>query len=145
MTDASVPAVRRPVAATAWFFNPYFQIFLGALCTTAGEVLFKKGAEASHAASGVMAIVGLTPLASGWTWLGVIVYIISLVSWLYVLRFVPLSVAFALINCVHVLVPLGSFLFLHEHVSALRWVGIAIVLSAIFSLIKPMTRAEEKL
>lgn len=141
----SLPAPRRPFAPAAWFFNPYFQIFLGALCTTAGEVLFKKGADASHSAGGVAGIIGLMPLESAWTWIGVIVYIASLVSWLYVLRFVPLSVAFPLINGVHVLVPLGSLIFLHERVSLMRWVGIAIVLCGILLLIKPLTRAEEKL
>lgn len=145
MTDASVPAPRRPIAVAAWFFNPYFQIFLGALCTTAGEVLFKKGADASHSSAGVAGVVGFAPLASAWTWLGVVVYVVSLLSWLHVLRFVPLSVAFPLVNCVHVFVPLGSLLFLHERVSLMRWLGIAIVLSGILLLIKPLTRAEEKL
>lgn len=145
MTDMSLPASRRPFAPAAWFFNPYFQIFVGAFCTTAGEVLFKKGADASHATSGVTGIIGLMPLASAWTWIGVIVYVASLVSWLYVLRFVPLSVAFPLINGVHVLVPVGSLIFLHEHVSMMRWVGIMIVLCGILLLIKPLTRAEEKL
>jgi drug/metabolite transporter (DMT)-like permease len=58
---------------------------------------------------------------------------------------VPLSIAFALVNCVHVFVPLGSLIFLHERVSAMRWLGIAVVLCAILLLIKPLTRAEEKL
>jgi multidrug transporter EmrE-like cation transporter len=145
MTDASVSVARWPTGPVAWFFNPYLQIFLGALCTTAGEVLFKKGAEASHSAAGLKAVIGLAPLASAWTWAGVIVYVASLVSWLYVLRFVPLGVAFTLINGVHVLVPLGSLLFLHERVSAMRWVGIAIVLCGILMLIKPLTHSEEKL
>lgn len=145
MTDMTVPAPRRSFAPVNWFLNPYFQIFLGALCTTAGEVLFKKGADVSHSTSGVTWVIGTAPLASLWTWLGVMVYIASLISWLYVLRFIPLSVAFPLINGVHVLVPLGSLIFLHERVSAMRWVGIAIVLCGILALIEPLTRAEEKL
>lgn len=145
MTDASAPASPRPPARMGWFLNPYFQIFIGALCTTAGEVLFKKGANASHAGSGWMDFIGVTPLASGWTWLGVIVYIISLVSWLHVLRFLPLSIAFPLINAVHILIPIGSLIFLHEKVSLGRWVGIVITLCGILMLIKPLVRAEEKL
>lgn len=145
MTDMTVPAPRRWFGPAAWFFNPYFQIFLGALCTTAGEVLFKKGADASHSIAGAAGIIGWMPLLSAWTWIGVLVYVASLISWLYVLRFVPLSVAFPIINGVHVLVPLGSLIFLHERVSAMRWVGIAIVLCGILALIKPLTRAEEKL
>lgn len=128
-----------------WFFNPYFQIVAGALCTTAGELLLKKGASPSHAVGGVEAVVGLAPMASVWTWIGIITYVTSLISWLYVLRFVPISIAFPLINAVHVLVPIGSLIFLHERVSLGRWVGIAIVLCGILLLIKPLAHAEEKL
>jgi drug/metabolite transporter (DMT)-like permease len=145
MSDAIAPASPRPQARTGWFLNPYFQIFIGALCTTAGEMLFKKGANASHAGAGVAGLIGVTPLLSAWTWLGVIVYVISLVSWLHVLRFLPLSIAFPLINAVHVLVPVGSMIFLHEKVSLGRWAGIVITLCGILMLITPLVRAEEKL
>ena len=129
----------------AWFFNPYFQIVVGALCTTAGELLLKKGANASHAFAGVAEVVGFAPMASLWTWIGIITYVASLISWLYVLRFVPISIAFPLINAVHVLVPIGSLVFLHERVSLGRWVGIGIVLCGILLFIKPLAHAEEKL
>jgi drug/metabolite transporter (DMT)-like permease len=145
MTDAGPPSSRRQPLPLAWFFNPYFQIVVGALCTTAGELLLKKGANASHSFAGVEGVVGLAPMASLWTWIGIITYVTSLVSWLYVLRFVPISIAFPLINAVHVLVPIGSLIFLHERVSLGRWVGIGIVLCGILLLIEPLTRAEERL
>jgi drug/metabolite transporter (DMT)-like permease len=91
------------------------QIALGALLVTASELLLKKGAT-----SGV--------LASGWTWIGIVTYVLSFVSWLYVLRHMLLSVAFALINIVHVLVPLGAWWILGETISMQRWMGIACVL-----------------
>jgi drug/metabolite transporter (DMT)-like permease len=144
MTGATVPS-RRTFAPLAWFLNPYVQIFIGALCDTAGELLLKKGATTSPSAAGVAAVVGVTPMLSFWTWLGIISYVTSLVSWLHVLRFVPISIAFPLINVVHVFVPLGSLIFLHERVSLWRWVGIGIILCGLLALIKPLTRAEEKL
>jgi len=67
-------------------------------------------------------------LASGWTWLGIITYIGSFVCWLYVLRHLPLSVAYPLINIVQVLVPLAAWWVLGESISAQRWIGIACVL-----------------
>lgn len=146
MTRATLSSPpRRPFAPMAWFLNPYVQIFVGALCDTAGELLLKKGANASHSVAGVASVVGVTPMASLWTWLGIISYVTSLVSWLYVLRFVPISIAFPLINAVHVFVPLGSLIFLHERVSLWRWVGIGLILCGLLALIKPLTRAEEKL
>src|SRR5512146_399972 len=126
MSDVAVgedSSVRGP-SPVAWFLNPYVQIFIGALLDTGGEILLKKGACSVPAVHGAAGIFGYAPLASGWTWLGIISYVMSLVSWLHVLRFVPLSVAFPLINVVHVLVPLGAVLFLHEHVSSRRWFGI---------------------
>jgi multidrug transporter EmrE-like cation transporter len=44
------------------------------------------------------------------------------------LRHLPLSVAYALISIVQVLVPLGAWFFLGETISLHRWIGIAFVL-----------------
>ena len=145
MSDlVQAPATAR-TPALAWFVNPYLQIFIGALLDTAGEILLKKGASSVSAAHGAASIVGYTPLLSGWTWIGIISYVLSLVSWLHVLRFVPLSIAFPLINVVHVFVPLGASLFLHERVSHKRWFGISLIIVGVFAIIRPLTRAEQKL
>lgn len=138
------PAGRR-AADGPWVLNPWFLILVGALLTTAGEVLLAKGAriaEASHF-SGPLAWLG--PMTSGWTWIGIASYIVSLVSWLYVLRFVPLSVAFPLINVVHVLVPAGAHLFLHETVPPRLWAGVAMIVAGVLVIARPLMRAEEKL
>ena len=94
--------------------NPYVQIGIGALLVTISELLLKKGAVAGG-------------LGSGWTWLGITTYIMSFISWLYVLRRLPLSVAYPLISVVHLLVPLGAWLLLGETILFRRWVGIAFV------------------
>jgi len=146
MSDVAqlAPAVRRP-GVLAWFVNPYVQIIIGALLDTCGEILLKKGAIASPTAHGWLSVIGLTPLASAWTWIGIISYVLSLVSWLHVLRSVPLSVAFPLINVVHVFVPVGASIFLHEHVSGKRWLGICLIVLGVFAIVKPLVKAEEKL
>jgi len=90
-------------------------------------------------------VIGLTPLLSAWTWGGILSYIASMVSWLYVLRTVPLSIAFPLINVVHVLVPLGASIVLHEHVSPRRWTGITLILMGVIAIMKPVAKAEERL
>jgi undecaprenyl phosphate-alpha-L-ara4N flippase subunit ArnE len=143
--DHGVNSPKPTFTPFGWFFNAYFQILVGALCDTAGELLLKKGATAYSSTSGIAGVIGVTPLASAWTWLGIIIYICSLLSWLYVLRTVPISIAFPLINAVHVFVPVGSWLFLHEQISFRRWFGIGLILCGILALIKPLTRAEEKL
>jgi drug/metabolite transporter (DMT)-like permease len=91
------------------------QIAIGALLVTISELLLKRGAMSGG-------------LWTWWTWGGIATYILSFLSWLYVLRHLPLSIAFALINVVHVLVPLGAWLFLHEAISVQRGSGIFLVL-----------------
>lgn len=68
-----------------------------------------------------------------------------MVSWLYVLRFLPLTVAFSLINAVHVLVPAGAWLVLHESVPLRRWFGIVLILEGIIMVVRPAAKAEESL
>ena len=133
--------VNAPPARPRGFFNPYLQIAIGALLVTASELMLKKGADAATTASWL----GVSALASLWTWGGIVTYILSFASWLYVLRFVPLGIAFALINAVHILVPLSSWFFLHEHISIGRWSGIALVLAGIILIGQTVASTEEKL
>jgi drug/metabolite transporter (DMT)-like permease len=42
-------------------------------------------------------------------------------------------------------VPIGAAVFLHEHVSAKRWLGISLIILGVFAIIKPLVKAEEKL
>ena len=111
--------------------SPYLWIGVGALLVTASELLLKTGATRGA-------------LLSGWTWLGIFTYILSLGSWLYVLRKLPLSVAYGLITIVQVLVPLGAWIFLHEQISAVRWAGIACVLCGTLMVGRSAAAIEER-
>jgi undecaprenyl phosphate-alpha-L-ara4N flippase subunit ArnE len=132
-------------SARPWFLNPYLLILIGSLLNTTGEVLLKMGASVVATQGGWAGALGFTPLGSIWTWFGILSYIASLVSWLYVLRTVPLSIAFPLINVVHVFVPIAAAIFLHERVSLQRWMGIALILAGVCAVVKPVARAEHGL
>ena len=125
--------------------NPFIQIALNALVVTASELFLKLGARQTAQLEPALAWTGISGLASVWTWLGIVCVILSLVSWLNILRQIPLSIAFPLSNVVHVLVPLTSWMFLHELISTRRWVGIALVLIGLVIVAKPFARIEEKL
>jgi uncharacterized membrane protein len=103
------------------------------------------GARATANLGPGLAWTGVTGLASPWTWLGMLFLIVSLVSWLYILRNVPLSIAFPLSNVVHVFIPLTSWLFLNEVISTTRWVGIALLVTGLLIVAKPFARIEEKI
>jgi undecaprenyl phosphate-alpha-L-ara4N flippase subunit ArnF len=111
-----------------WFFNPYVQLGFDALLVTAGELLLKKGATSGAPLPASIAWLGFGALASGWTWLGILAYLLSIACWLYVLRHIPVSVAFGLLSITQVWVPLGAWVFLGEAISTRRWIGIASVL-----------------
>jgi undecaprenyl phosphate-alpha-L-ara4N flippase subunit ArnF len=128
-----------------WLASPWLQIALNALIVTTSEIFLKLGARDTAELTRSWNWTGVTGLWSPWTWLGIIFTILSLVSWLYVLRYVPLSIAFPLSNVVHVLVPLASWIFLGELIGAKRWWGITLVLIGLVIVAKPVARIEEKL
>lgn len=113
---------------TRWFFNPYVQLGFDALLVTTAELMLKKGATTAAPLPPSIAWLGVGALASTWTWIGILAYLLSLACWLYVLRHIPISIAFGLISIAQVLVPLGAWMFLGEAISVRRWIGIASVL-----------------
>jgi drug/metabolite transporter (DMT)-like permease len=126
------------------FWNPYLQILLTVLLTAAAQILLKIGADSSADDNSVGSWLGLHELADGWTWLGILAFVSSFGSWLYALRFLPLGLAFALTNGVHILVPIGSWFFLHEKLGPLRISGIAVIIIGILLLAQSVAKAEEK-
>ena len=132
-----------PKPAPGLFWNPYLQIFLTVLLTAAAQILLKVGADYSAANNSVWSWIGLAELGSGWTWLGIFAFVASFGGWLYALRFLPLGVAFALTNGVHIFVPIGSWYFLGEHIGLLRGSGIAIIIAGILFLAQSVAKVEE--
>lgn len=133
-----------PKPAPGFFWNPYFQIFVTVLLTAAAQILLKIGANESSHLNTVWSWLGFTELGSGMTWLGILAFVASFGGWLYALRFLPLGLAFALTNGVHIFVPLGSWYFLGEHISLLRGTGICVIIAGILLLAQSVANAEEK-
>lgn len=127
------------------FFNPWFQLGLSVACVLVSELLLKRGATETAHLSQTWSWTGITGLASALVWLGILFVIISFLSWLHVLKYIPLSIAFPLSRVVDVLVPLSCWLILGEHISARRWLGIALVVIGLAIVAKPVARIEEKL
>ncbi len=84
-------------------------------------------------------------MLSAWTWLGIISYILGLLFWLSVLRTMPLSVAFPVVNVLHMLVPIGAQVLLHESVPMRRWLGILLAMGGTLLILKPVEAAEKQL
>jgi undecaprenyl phosphate-alpha-L-ara4N flippase subunit ArnF len=124
-----------------WFFNPYTQILLSILLSSAAQLFLKKGADKS-----VTEIwLGVEGLRSGWVWLGILGMVSSLFCWLYSLRFVPLNIAYNLAGLIQVLVPVASWYFLGEKIGPTRACGIFLVCAGVYIVARPLMRMEEKL
>jgi drug/metabolite transporter (DMT)-like permease len=127
------------------FANPWLHLAVSVACVTIYELLLKRGAVETANLSSRWSWTGLSGLLSIYVWIAIVFVILSLVTWLYVLRYIPLSIAFPISQAVHVLVPLGSWLVLGENIIGLRWVGIALVSLGLAVVARPVARLEEEL
>ena len=125
--------------------NPWFQFVLNIVGVVIYELLLKAGAAASADPAKSWSWIGINALASPLTWLAIAVIIVDLVIWLYILKYIPLSIAFPLSRTVDVLVPISCWLILKEAISPLRWWGIALVIVGLVIVAKPAAKLEERL
>src|SRR5207245_6691677 len=76
------------------FGNPWLQLGLSVACVFVSELLLKRGAsEVAEPESG-FSWTGINGLASPLVWWAILLIIASFISWLYVLRYIPLSMAY---------------------------------------------------
>jgi len=64
-------------------------------------------------------------------WLGIIVQLLNFFIWIVILYKVDLSIAMPAGSTSYIFIPIAAALFLHEHVSLLRWAGIAMIVLGI--------------
>ena len=127
------------------FANPWLILGFEVICVLVYELLQKRGASETANLSEVWSWSGITALASPLTWVAMGLMIVSLLSWLYVLRYIPLSIAFPLSRVVDILVPLSCWMILGEDISTRRWCGIALVVIGLVLTAKPAAQLEDKL
>jgi drug/metabolite transporter (DMT)-like permease len=130
---------------TSGFGNPWLQLALSVICVFVSELLLKRGATDVAEPDSEWSWTGVNGLASPLVWWAILLIIASFISWLYVLRFIPLTIAFPLSRVVDILIPLGCWIFLGETISALRWCGIALVVIGLTLVAKPVAQIEERL
>jgi drug/metabolite transporter (DMT)-like permease len=132
-------------AKPSGFYNPWFQLALSQVFTFLGDLCLKRGAVDTAHLAPTWGWTGIVGLASPIVWLGIVFLVLSFVTWLYVLKHLPLSLAFPVSQVVHIMVPLGSWIILGEFISPLRWCGIGLVLLGLAIVAKPAAKLEERL
>jgi len=127
------------------FGNPWLQLGLSVLCVLASELLLKRGATQVADPNSAWSWTGINGLESPLVWWAILLIVLSFASWLYVLKYIPLTVAFPLSRVVDVLVPICCWIFLREIISVPRWCGIGLVIIGLALVAKPVAQLEEKL
>jgi drug/metabolite transporter (DMT)-like permease len=127
------------------FGNPRLQLGLSVACVFVSELLLKRGARDVAEPDSAFSWTGINGLESPLVWWAILLIIASFISWLYVLRYVPLTVAYPLSRVVDILVPLGCWIFLGELISTTRWCGIALVVIGLALVAKPVAQIEQRL
>lgn len=122
--------------------NPYFQLCITVVFITAGELFLSSGA--STVAPSMTDWLGTASMGHRNIWFGVACLCVSAITWALVLKKMPLYLAFTLSSVVHVTVPVASWLILNDRISALRWLGIALVLAGIWIIARPTSAIEER-
>ena len=97
-------------------FAAALQLFISIALTAAGQVFLKIGVDSRF---GVPSNT-LPNLFSAWILAGVLAMLVSLLSWLYALKSVPLVIAFNLAATNHIMVAIASRIFLGEQISIRR-------------------------
>lgn len=109
----------------------YVLLFLLVLLGSVGNTILSKGMKEA----GGLDISHFAPLIAGATrvltsetiWLGIAMMLGFMVCHMLVLSWADYSFVMPFSAIAYALVPLFGYLFLHEHVSAARWVGIVLI------------------
>ena len=102
--------------------------YLNAIALVGGQMLFKQGMKDKIIDSVPAMIKALfTPLV----FLGLVLYALTTMLWLYILNKVPISRAHPIQALAFPLVAIFSFLFFKETIPAYRWIGIGIIVAGI--------------
>jgi len=127
------------------FGNPWLQLVLSVACVFVSELLLKRGATDVAEPDSAFSWTGINGLVSPLVWWAILLITASFISWLYVLRYIPITLAYPLSRVVDVLVPRGCWIFLGEFISTLRWCGIALVVIGLALVAKPVAQIEKRL
>lgn len=109
----------------------FLLIVLNDMSDALAQVIMKKGLIFNAIDSfslGNIAEFMIRNAASPLLWVGLLLFTMNFFIWIVVLYKIDLSIAMPIGSISYLLVPIAAVVFLHEHVSLLRWVGIALIM-----------------
>jgi len=112
----------------------FTNILLTTLCVfgiSSGQVLFKIAARSASASTDVLSVsrdLALNPFLLG----GLVVYLATTFLWIWLLRTIPLSVAYPFMALAFLFVPIMGATFLGEPLTVRNAVGAALIITGIW-------------
>ncbi len=111
----------------------YILTLVNILLLVVGQTVWKIGIEKMPLNS-----IGniLSAIFSPLILLGIALYGLATVIWIYLLSKFPLSVLYPLQSLAYVLGMVVALLIFHEHISATRWIGVAFIMFGVYLISK---------
>lgn len=110
----------------------YLLLLISMSLAICGQFLLKKGVSLSNLTPNFLSIVStiFNPLV----FLGLVIYALSSVVWLFVLQKFPLSVAYPSLALTYIVVVLMSVFILKESFTLIKLLGVVLIFSGVFCL-----------
>lgn len=103
----------------------YFLIFINIVLLVSGQTLWKIGI-AGKDLKGIQGVI--MAMFSPWVIAGIVLYVIATVVWIYLLSRMPLSLLYPLQSLAYIAAVFVAIFVFKEHVSPIRWIGVAVIL-----------------
>lgn len=118
-----------------WNMQNIALVLISVLISVVGQILLKKG-MLQVGKFEFSAVANILPqfikaFSNPWVLAGFLFYFLSSLFWIIALSKVDLSVAYPLLSCGYILVLLASWLFFNEPVTAIRWLGVLIIMAGV--------------
>jgi len=107
-----------------------YMITTGVLLGSLGGIVLKKGSLDIEYQGTLLSIA--VQIISNWKiLLGLLLYFIPAVIWIVLLKKMEISLLQPIFSMTYVLTPFLAILFLNEHVSQARWLGIGVIITGV--------------
>jgi drug/metabolite transporter (DMT)-like permease len=104
-------------------------------CTALAQLIMKKALTHTGIASVGLGNIGefmARNTSSALLWVGILIYSLNFFIWIIVLFKIDLSIAMPVSSMSYIFVPIAAMLFLHEHVSLLRWCAVLCIMLGVY-------------
>ena len=105
-------------------------VLLGVSLSALGSIFLKAGAVRLSHDSGIYSAI-LQALLEWRLYLGVVMYIVPVLIWIYLLKKLEITYLQPLFSLVYVVTPIFAIFYLGESIPVHRWLGISIILVGI--------------